>query len=554
MWYSTLLLGLYVSLLKQLAEAHESHMIRFHNYTDKQILDYLLDPVRYDFRHRPEEQTQVNVSVLLLTLSSPDESSLKYEIEFLLHQRWEDGRLRFMDDDSRKGHLNGLLHQDKVWKPDIYFLKHGEFKTPLTPIHMSLRLYPNGTVVYTLRRHMTLVCQGNLKIFPFDNPKCPFAVESMSHEESQLKIDWSPTEPSINTATSMRSHNAYLAKNETGYCDKRHTWRGNYSCLRVLLVFTRDKTFYISTVFVPGIVLVTSSFISFWLDINAVPARVMIGVTTMLNFCTTTNSFRSTLPVVSGLTAMNLWDGVCMFFIYASMLEFIIVNYLYRNLGRGGAQRQPPGSRPSSAGGTAEPRIPLLSRQHRAQDFEMIRKPHDYNTLVTSRSDVSGLLLEDVIKGPVSEQGTNHKASSLGGRQEHDVNSLVRPVSASAGLAGLGSTAAPGAGSKEATTGIELGATATNDPEESDAAAATGLNNTGLENERLRAVASVFAWLRRPQLFPSELPPKPRIAKAIDYFSRTVFPVFFGIFTFGFFLAYAYIGPRAEENWKLIEA
>lgn len=50
----------------------------------------------------------------------------------------------------------------------------------------------------------------------------------------------------------------------------------------------------------------------------------------MLNFCTTTNSFRSTLPVVSNLTAMNLWDGVCMFFIYASMLEFIIVNYLYR--------------------------------------------------------------------------------------------------------------------------------------------------------------------------------------------------------------------------------
>ncbi|CAN7945538.1 unnamed protein product, partial [Ixodes pacificus] len=113
---------------------------------------------------------------------------------------------------------------------------------------------------------------------------------------------------------------------------------GNYSCLRVLLVFTRDKSFYISTVFVPGIVLVTSSFISFWLDINAVPARVMIGVTTMLNFCTTTNrrplccfrSFRSNLPVVSNLTAMNLWDGVCMFFIYASMLEFIIVNYLYR--------------------------------------------------------------------------------------------------------------------------------------------------------------------------------------------------------------------------------
>ena len=27
---------------------------------------------------------------------------------------------------------------------------------------------------------------------------------------------------------------------------------------------------------------------------------------------------------------MNMWDGVCMFFIYASFIEFILVNYLAR--------------------------------------------------------------------------------------------------------------------------------------------------------------------------------------------------------------------------------
>lgn len=54
------------------------------------------------------------------------------------------------------------------------------------------------------------------------------------------------------------------------------------------------------------------------------------GVTTMLNFFTTSNGFRSTLPVVSNLTAMNVWDGVCMFFIYASLLEFVCVNYVGR--------------------------------------------------------------------------------------------------------------------------------------------------------------------------------------------------------------------------------
>lgn len=53
-------------------------------------------------------------------------------------------------------------------------------------------------------------------------------------------------------------------------------------------------------------------------------------MTTMLNFFTTSNGFRSTLPVVSNLTAMNVWDGVCMCFIYASLLEFVCVNYVGR--------------------------------------------------------------------------------------------------------------------------------------------------------------------------------------------------------------------------------
>ncbi|KAF4522735.1 hypothetical protein B566_EDAN010942 [Ephemera danica] len=124
--------------------------------------------------------------------------------------------------------------------------------------------------------------------------------------------------------------NAYLIKNSTTKCKSKHSWRGNYSCLRVELEFTRDRAFYFTTVFIPGIILVTSSFITFWLEWNAVPARVMIGVTTMLNFFTTSNGFRSTLPVVSNLTAMNVWDGMCMCFIYASLLEFVCVNYVGR--------------------------------------------------------------------------------------------------------------------------------------------------------------------------------------------------------------------------------
>ncbi|RWS23325.1 Glutamate-gated chloride channel-like protein [Leptotrombidium deliense] len=97
--------------------------------------------------------TTVNVSVLLLTISSPDESSLKYEVEFLLFQRWVDERLRF-DDDGNHTYLNALMYRHQLWMPDTYFILHGEFKElkgPVDPVHMALKIFANGTVMYITR-------------------------------------------------------------------------------------------------------------------------------------------------------------------------------------------------------------------------------------------------------------------------------------------------------------------------------------------------------------------------------------------------------------------
>lgn len=92
----------------------------------------------------------VNVSAMLLTVSSPDESSVKYEVEFLLYQEWFDHRLQF-DDNKTHPYLNGLTHRELIWKPDTYFIKHGEVKQPIDPVHMALKIYPNGTVLYIFR-------------------------------------------------------------------------------------------------------------------------------------------------------------------------------------------------------------------------------------------------------------------------------------------------------------------------------------------------------------------------------------------------------------------
>ncbi|PSN47336.1 Glutamate-gated chloride channel alpha, partial [Blattella germanica] len=169
----------------------------------------------------------VNVSVLLLSLASPDESSLKYEVEFLLQQQWFDPRLKYSNK-SEYEFLNAIHHHNDIWLPDTYFIMHGDFKDPLIPVHFALRIYRNGTVSYLMRRHLILSCQGHLHIFPFDDPQCSFAMESISYEQTAITYVWKNDEDTLRKSPSLTTLNAYLISNRTVTCPTKSSWRGEY--------------------------------------------------------------------------------------------------------------------------------------------------------------------------------------------------------------------------------------------------------------------------------------------------------------------------------------
>ena len=56
--------------------------------------------------------------------------------------------------------------------------------------------------------------------------------------------------------------------------------------------------------------LVIVSWVSFWLDQNAIPARVSLGVTTLLTMSTQTSGINAQLPPVSYTKAIDVWTGV----------------------------------------------------------------------------------------------------------------------------------------------------------------------------------------------------------------------------------------------------
>ena len=88
------------------------------------------------------------------------------------------------------------------------------------------------------------------------------------------------------------------------------SFTGKYSCLKVELIFKREFSYYMLTIYVPCCMLVIVSWVSFWLDQNAIPARVSLGVTTLLTMSTQTSGINAQLPPVSYTKAIDVWTGV----------------------------------------------------------------------------------------------------------------------------------------------------------------------------------------------------------------------------------------------------
>ena len=102
---------------------------------------------------------------------------------------------------------------------------------------------------------------------------------------------------------------------------------GQYSCLRVDLKFKREFSYYMIQIYIPCCMLVIVSWVSFWLDPNAIPARVSLGVTTLLTMATQISAINASLPPVSYTKAIDVWTGCCLTFVFAALLEFALVNY-----------------------------------------------------------------------------------------------------------------------------------------------------------------------------------------------------------------------------------
>lgn len=108
------------------------------------------------------------------------------------------------------------------------------------------------------------------------------------------------------------------------------SFSGAFSFLNVSFLFVRQNGFHLVQTYLPTFLIVMISWVSFWLHVDATPARVTLGVTTLLTLTTVASGIRTQLPPVSYVKAIDVWIGACSVMVFGALLEFTLVNYLSR--------------------------------------------------------------------------------------------------------------------------------------------------------------------------------------------------------------------------------
>jgi len=106
---------------------------------------------------------------------------------------------------------------------------------------------------------------------------------------------------------------------------------GAFPCQEIRFLLQREIGFFLIQVFVPSILIVILSWVSFWINVESSPARVSIGLLSVLTTATQSSGINQTLPRVSYIKAIDVWMIVCLVFVFCALLEYAFVNVATRN-------------------------------------------------------------------------------------------------------------------------------------------------------------------------------------------------------------------------------
>ena len=183
----------------------------------------------------------------------------------------------------------------------------------------------------------TIVCQMQLSSFPMDRQVCTLSLYSFGFYADELWLFWDTYpnifyEHSIDTLTSFFLEHYATSVDNIAYCTSSNNASAEPECRtkNFLTMEFEFKRYFLSVFFIsylPATIMVLLGGLATYIDPKSSPARVGMGITTVLTISTVIQGLKSQLPAVNYLTALDVYLWACFFFVSVTLIEYAYLNY-----------------------------------------------------------------------------------------------------------------------------------------------------------------------------------------------------------------------------------
>ncbi|XP_047731661.1 gamma-aminobutyric acid receptor subunit rho-3 [Prionailurus viverrinus] len=319
--------------VKKARESKQETRMRNNDSTKAWLLKYkqLLHIEDHDFAMRPGfggSPVPVGIDVQIESLDSISEVNMDFTMTFYLRHYWKDERLSFPSTTNKSMTFDHRLIK-KIWVPDIFFVhSKRSFIHDTTVENIMLRVYPDGNVLFSLRITVSAMCFMDFSRFPLDTQNCSLELESYAYTEEDLMLYWKHGNKSLNTDEHISLSQFFVEEFSASSGFAFYSSTGWYNRLFINFVLRRHIFFFMLQTYFPAMLMVMLSWVSFWIDRRAVPARVSLGITTVLTMSTVISGMSASMPQVSYIKAVDVYLWVSSLFVFLSVIEYAAVNYL----------------------------------------------------------------------------------------------------------------------------------------------------------------------------------------------------------------------------------
>uniref|UniRef100_A0A8D0HBN1 Gamma-aminobutyric acid receptor subunit pi n=1 Tax=Sphenodon punctatus TaxID=8508 RepID=A0A8D0HBN1_SPHPU len=254
----------------------------------------------------------VGMSMDIASIDTISEINMDYTATIFLRQRWTDERLCFEGNKSLS--LDGRL-VEMLWVPDTFIVDSKKsFLHDITVENRLIRIYPNGTVLYSIRYVYLLYYIENFFFY-------------RGYNINDVMFYWTRGNDSVKGLDTLRLAQYTVEDHFTSVSEAVYE-TGHYPKLVFHFELKRNILYFILETYVPSILLVVLSWVSFWISQSSVPARICIGVTTVLTMTTLMMGARTSLPNANCfIKAIDVYLGICFSFIFGALLEYAVAHF-----------------------------------------------------------------------------------------------------------------------------------------------------------------------------------------------------------------------------------